>query len=118
MQMVCGNRAIAEHSQNGKDVHLFIAADRRSYVQYEGQFVCTGHHSRRSLDVDGKERSAVVFELTPVDLFLEDEDPAVLSFQDDDLDRLRELALADSADARVAKARVTLARYRSAALLH
>lgn len=66
MEMVRGNRAILDHALNGKDLHLFQYVGR-GIVQYVGQMVCGGHHTRPAPDIDGRSRQAIVFELIPIE---------------------------------------------------
>ena len=68
MEFVRGNRAIRDHIQDGKDLHLFKYV-RTAYVRYIGQMICTGHHERRGPDMDGHDRTIIVFELAPIDSF-------------------------------------------------
>ena len=42
MEFVRGNRAIRDHIQDGKDLHLFWSLGWGN-VQYIGQMICTGH---------------------------------------------------------------------------
>src|SRR5450631_3343670 len=66
MQYVSGNRAIRDHARDGKDLHLF-KQDRKAYVRYIGQMVCTGAHYENAPDTDDVLRKAIVFELTPIE---------------------------------------------------
>lgn len=68
MEFVRGNRAIRDHIQNGKDLHLFESV-RTGHVQYIGQMICTGHRKSRGPDMDGHDRAIIVFELTPIETF-------------------------------------------------
>ena len=116
MQMVRGNAAILQHAENGKDLLLFSQAPVRSFVKYEGQFVCIGRHSRKSNGLDGVEREAIVFELAPIDQFREDE-PQHQNHPErvvPTLEELRARANEAAADERQAAVRLTLARHRSA----
>lgn len=71
MDFVRGNRAIRDHIQDGKDLHLFNYTER-GHVCYVGQMVCTGYQERRGPDVEGSIRRVIVFELTPIEDFLLD----------------------------------------------
>ncbi len=77
MTFVRGNRAILDHSANGKDLHVFQQV-RKGWVKYMGQMVCTGYHFKPAPDVDGHLRQAIVFELTPIDV-LRKRDPHIRS---------------------------------------
>jgi hypothetical protein len=68
MSFVRGNLAIRDHVMDGKDIHLFQQVDK-GHVRYVGQMICTGFHQRRAPDADGNDRQAIVFELTPIDIF-------------------------------------------------
>ena len=63
MQFRAGNRAIRDHEDNGKDLHLFQYV-RQGFVRYLGQMVCVGYHFRRAPDQSGNLRQVIVFELT------------------------------------------------------
>ncbi|WP_423815912.1 HNH endonuclease [Salinibacter altiplanensis] len=62
MEMVRGNRALRDHQENGKDLHLFEALGEGE-VRYLGTAVCLDHHWEDRPDVDGEMRRAIVFEL-------------------------------------------------------
>ena len=66
MAFVRGNRAIRDHAENGKDLHLFEYVSG-GLVEYRGQMVVTGHDMRRGPDRNGNERDVIVFELVRVD---------------------------------------------------
>lgn len=65
MDLKRGNRAIAEHSQNGKSLHLFHIIGRGK-VRYEGEFCCKKYFGKKALDADGNIRNALVFQLRRV----------------------------------------------------
>ena len=65
MQFRAGNRAIAEHSAQGKGLLLFQKAE--GGLRFEGEMVCEGHHIERAPDRTGAERDAIVFELRALD---------------------------------------------------
>ena len=98
MQFVRGNRAVLDHASEGKDLHLFEYTSRGT-VRYLGQMVCAGYERRHAPDVEGKERSAIVFELLPIDAFREDLSPSDVDDQElsyATLEGLRKLALEQS----------------------
>jgi len=66
MQMVRGNRALRDHQENGKELHLFDI-ERWGYVRYIVQMECVGHEWRTGPDKDGKNRRVAVFRLRRVD---------------------------------------------------
>ena len=101
MQYVSGNRAIRDHARDGKDLHLF-KQDRKAYVRYIGQMVCTGSHYENAPDTDDVLRKAIVFELTPIEEFnqlQEIKDPELLSLAQESLATLRQKALDQSVEA-------------------
>ena len=71
MEFNRGNRALLEHTDNRKDVHLFAYTQQQGFVQYEGQMVCSGYHYHPALDVENNARRTIVFELTPISAFEE-----------------------------------------------
>lgn len=62
MRMVSGNRAILEHVQDGKTVHVFEST-RSAYVQYLGSAECLGYHTQIRPDRNGADRTAFIFHL-------------------------------------------------------
>lgn len=66
MSFVRGNRALRDHLQDGKDLHLFEQVDR-GLVRYIGQMIVTGYHERKGSDTAGSQRHAIVFELIPAE---------------------------------------------------
>lgn len=90
MRMRAGNRAIAEHSAQGKSLLLFRRTSEG--VRFEGEMVCEGHHISRAPDSEGNERDAIVFELRTLEGIAETIDTEPPSF-DLPLEHLRELAL-------------------------
>lgn len=61
-----GNKAIRDHHETGKSLHLFNGVGR-GQVEYVGEFSYVGHRERKLSDKDGVMRSGIVFELKPVD---------------------------------------------------
>lgn len=62
MQLIRGNKAIADHQKNGKELHLFEAADR-GFARYLGQATSLGYRWQMAPDRTGEPRNAIVFEL-------------------------------------------------------
>lgn len=91
MELIRGNRAIAAHAADGKDLLLF--KKEPGGLRFEGSYVCEGFHFETAPDTKGNDRSAIVFELRPLDAIIEDLDavPPVVGV---DLDELRNRALA------------------------
>ena len=69
MQMIKGNRAIAEHSVAGKALLLFRKT--KGGVRFEGEMVFDRYHIERAPDRNGNERDAIVFELRALDAITE-----------------------------------------------
>lgn len=118
MRFVSGNRAIRDHSLEGKDLHLF-KQDKKGLVRYVGQMVCTGWQNRVAIDTQGKSRQAIVFELAPLEAFsepTEQGDSNDSALEADTLESLRQKALSDSSSARTPAERKILWRRRSSAI--
>ncbi|MER2490705.1 HNH endonuclease [Catenovulum sediminis] len=62
MKMAAGNKAILEHAQNGKTIHVFEYT-RRAHVSYVGSALCLGFHAETRPDRDGNDREVFVFHL-------------------------------------------------------
>jgi len=62
MEMTRGNRAIRNHQEDGKHLHLFEALGE-GQVRYIGKATYLDHHWEDRPDVHGEMRSAIVFEL-------------------------------------------------------
>ncbi|MFT8723578.1 MAG: HNH endonuclease signature motif containing protein [Acetobacter malorum] len=66
MQMVSGNAAIVNHAANGKDLLLFSQEGKGAPVRFRGFYTCAGWHTERQKDIEGNERNAIVFTLSPL----------------------------------------------------
>jgi 5-methylcytosine-specific restriction protein A len=66
MTFTRGNKAIRDHLEDGKELHLFENRTK-GYVEYVGQMVFTGYHYEQGTDTDGNARQMIVFELKPVE---------------------------------------------------
>lgn len=66
MTLTRGNRAIAEHSEDGRALHLFKSLGKGNGNVYVGEFSCADMFARTQPDVDGNDRAALVFRLVPV----------------------------------------------------
>jgi 5-methylcytosine-specific restriction protein A len=62
MVMQKGNRAIRDHAENGKALHLFEYVGR-GLVRYMGEARYLSHHVEERPDKDGDLRKAIIFEL-------------------------------------------------------
>jgi len=125
MRFSRGNLAIRDHAPLGRYLHLFeyIKGDGKGLVRYVDQMVCTGFSFRDSPDTTGAERKAIIFELTPIQEFLADEESEVESkdldeesLEEESLEELRKRAMTASASGRDPKERKALARLRSHAI--
>jgi len=86
MTLIRGNRAIAEHAEDGRALHLFRSLGKGKGNAYVGEFSCADMFERTQPDVSGQNRTAIVFRLVPVGISGElieaeeqDEDGADLS---------------------------------------
>ena len=102
-----GNKAIRDHVQDGKDLHLFRYVDRGK-VRYEGQMACVGTHEQRGSDKEGNDRKVIIFELEPYDEYLAIEEIGTV-----DLAILRQRALNQAVENRPSQELRTIRRQRS-----
>ena len=65
MELARGNLAIAEHLETGKALHLFENIGNRR-VRYIGEFRCESFRWDEAPDMDGNQRSVIIFKLSPV----------------------------------------------------
>ena len=119
MSFVRGNRAIRDHLQNSKELHLFEHVSKGT-VRYVGRMICTGFHEGRGRDVDGNDRRVIVFELAPGEQFKADEvlakDVDEVQLWQASLETLRERAEAVATPASTPEARLGVAYSRSSAI--
>lgn len=98
MSLTRGNRAVAYHAADGKDLLLFGTLGAGS-VRFPGPFNCAGYRYQNGPDSTGAQRQAIVFDLVPVE-----HDPADLPIEapppTDNLEELRRLAFAAAGPAR------------------
>lgn len=66
MEFTGGNKAIRDHSKDGKDLHLFEQVTP-GQVRYLGCFVCCAWNFRQAKDKSGKSRRAIIFRLKPLE---------------------------------------------------
>lgn len=62
MQMIKGNKAILNHIQDNKTIHLFEYT-RKAHVRYIGEAECLGYETQIRPDSNGDSRKAFVFQL-------------------------------------------------------
>lgn len=118
MTFVRGNRAVREHVNDGKDVHLlnYVKPGR---VRYIGQMICTGYHTRQAPDIKGNPRQVIVFELVPIgalDGLTTIDQAEEEELWTEPLGKLRALALDTAQDGRKPSERKQQVRYRSRAV--
>ncbi|MFC2063439.1 HNH endonuclease [Chloroflexota bacterium] len=118
MTLARGNRAILSHEDNGKDIHLFEYVDQ-GRVRYISQMVCVGYQEKEAPDREGNLRKVIIFELSPISAFLEEQLDST-DTEDDlwslSLQMLRDRALQTPKKTREPAERKQLTRYRSAAI--
>lgn len=62
MQMAKGNKAILNHAEDNKTIHLFEYT-RKAHVRYVGEAECLGYETQIRSDSNGNSRKAFVFQL-------------------------------------------------------
>jgi 5-methylcytosine-specific restriction protein A len=101
MEFAGGNRAVLEHTGQGRDLLLFEYV-RPGTVRYAGQMICAGFRTVRGPDMFGRNCKVIVFELLPLSEIQEvSSAPVVLQDDpawDEPLELLRETALAAGTD--------------------
>lgn len=124
MKMASGNKAILEHSQNNKVIHVFEYT-RKSYVRYLGTAECLGYHEETRPDREGNDRRAFVFHLdinsVPIKNAASEPKPMYGSkdpkaLKNKNIKELREAALAQKQPNASVKEKRELAYFRSQAL--
>jgi 5-methylcytosine-specific restriction protein A len=65
MEMVRGNKAIYQHQQAGKELHLFQKHSTNNY-EYLGEFEYVSHQQKQGTDMSGQNRSMIMFRLRRV----------------------------------------------------
>jgi 5-methylcytosine-specific restriction protein A len=68
MTLTRGNRAIADHAEDGRALYLFKSLGKGNGYAYVGEFSCADMFTRTQPDVEGRERAALVFRLVPVSI--------------------------------------------------
>jgi 5-methylcytosine-specific restriction protein A len=67
MRFAGGNRAIRDHAENGKTLHLFESQGKGKGYRYLGEFSCSSYEMKRGPDVDKAMRDVIVFHLVRAD---------------------------------------------------
>lgn len=112
-QFIRGNKAIQNHVELGKDLHLFTYDGMTSgHVRYLGQMICANYHTDKAPDAADRIRDVIVFELTPFETFqLTPVDEAELHTLS--VEELEKKAAAQSSEEPKVAQRITLYRQRS-----
>ncbi len=66
MQFTKGNKAILEHSRDGRALHLFRSRGKGKGQEYIGEFVYANHRLEPGLDREKKIRQLIIFQLVSV----------------------------------------------------
>ena len=75
MTLIRGNKAIANHAENGAALHMFKSLGKGNGNEYMGEFSCADMFERTQPDVSGQNRTAIVFRLVPVGIASEITEP-------------------------------------------
>jgi 5-methylcytosine-specific restriction protein A len=67
MEMERGNRAIRDHKDANRELHLFESTNEAWIVTYLGQYECADWFEEQLPDTNGNMRDAIRFKLQPVD---------------------------------------------------
>ena len=97
MQFRAGNRAVAEHTAQGKGLLLFKKTSHG--LRFEGEMVCEGYHHELAPDRLGNQRNAIVFELRPLEAVVQKVEEQPTSFNTS-LEELHKLALGSTETSR------------------
>ncbi|ALM81603.1 hypothetical protein ASB57_00245 [Bordetella sp. N] len=73
MRFTKGNKAIRDHSEGGRALHLFKSQGKGKGQRYLGEFVCQGYEIKTLPDRKKEARDAIVFRLAPVELLAQRE---------------------------------------------
>lgn len=99
MTLTKGNKAIANHAVDGKDLLLFEMLEKGE-IRFRGPFNCAGYSFESGKDQHGNARKAIVFHLVPIaDEGAEIEPPPPLP-AGASLDELRKKAMAAAGPAK------------------
>ncbi len=63
MKFLRGNRAVRDHAEEGRDLHLFENLGKERGYRYVGRFACSTWEFRKGVDINGDERRVIVFHL-------------------------------------------------------
>ena len=90
MTMDGGNKAIRDHKEDGKEIHVFEIEEGAWQVTYVGQYQYSSHHRTTLPDRNGNMRDAIRFELVPIGGL--EIDTGIQNLGEASLDELREQA--------------------------
>lgn len=110
MALAKGNKAIANHAADGKDLLLFEMLGK-GQVRFRGPFNCAGYTYEEGTDQYGKTRKVIVFNLVPIGNESEDTEPPPPT-KGITLDELRSKAMAAAGPARESKRDASKRIYR------
>jgi 5-methylcytosine-specific restriction enzyme A len=65
MQFRAGNKAVREHSADGRALHLF-EQEKKGYVRYKGEFALSSFEYREGTDRNQQSTRTIVFHLKAV----------------------------------------------------
>jgi len=111
MTLTKGNKAIASHAPDGKDLLLFEMLGG-GQVRFRGAFNCAGYSFEDGKDQSGHLRKAIVFHLVPVVEPATEVEPALLPPKNVSLNELRDKAMAAAGPARESKREGSNRTYR------
>lgn len=80
MQLVRGNRAIVDHTSEGRSLLLFQAIGRGQY-RFVDEFTCAGYALEDAPDREGRTRRAFVFQLMPTSALAADLEASPIATQ-------------------------------------
>ena len=69
MEFIRGNRAVRDHIDKSREIHLFESSQKSGFVRYLGEFSCAGWHKDTTPDREGNERVGIFFHLMPIEEF-------------------------------------------------
>jgi 5-methylcytosine-specific restriction protein A len=103
MQFRAGNKAVREHSADGRALHLF-EQEKKGYVRYKGEFALSSFEYREGTDRNQQPRRTIVFHLKAVSPEKDIEDNSLelrqggLELSVDELEAMRRKAYAAASE--------------------
>ena len=111
MTLTKGNKAIANHAVDGKDLLLFEMLGA-GQIRFRGPFNCAGYSFEDGKDQSGAARKAIVFHLVPVAEEGDELEPPPSLLVSMSLEELRKKAIAAAGPARESKSEGSNRIYR------